>query len=248
MHLVAIKHPPHIGWTGTGPLPATLDVPGALAAALQAAVATGREEAAGWARIHPTGSTNRFDRDAVANAGTPPAGDAARADLDAVRAAKLARTPDAVEAAVWHQQFGGWDLWANVIDELRSSHGVEQARRAERLVNLAQARTDAVTATVKEQFDRKRPYEVDPTIDPVVHRPDGNASFPSGHSSGAFAAAIVLAALVPERAAELMSLASQVAYSRVLGGVHFPSDVAAGARIASRIASDVLRRDGLVAS
>lgn len=239
---------PHIGWVGTGPLPARLDVPALLHASLEDAVRAGRDEAASWAQIHPKGSISRFDRDAQANAGTPPQGNAAAADLDAVRIASRTRTPATIEAAIWHQRFGGWDIWANVIDELRATHGVEQARLAERLVNAAQSRTDVVTAAVKVQFDRRRPYEIDPEIGPVVHKPDGNASFPSGHTSGAYAAAIVLGAIAPERSAELLDLAEQVAYSRVFGGVHFPTDVIAGARIASRIAADVLRREGLASS
>jgi hypothetical protein len=42
---------------------------------------------------------------------------------------------------------------------------------------------------------------------------------------------------MPNRAAEFMRVATQVAYSRMYAGVHFPSDVAAGAKLGSTIAS-----------
>jgi acid phosphatase (class A) len=222
---------------------ARLDVPAGFASTLAASVQAGVDQATAWSRANPGASADRFDHDAVLQGGAPPTGADAAADLDAVRAAKLTRTPDGIAAAQWYQRFGGWDIWKTVVAEIGASEGADQARRAQRLVDAAQDRVDVVTTQLKETYDRPRPYQVDPEIDPVVHRPDGNASFPSGHASGAYAAAIVLAALVPERAQELLDMASQVAYSRVYGGVHFPTDVMAGARLAARVASDVLRRD-----
>jgi acid phosphatase (class A) len=227
---------------------ARLDVPAGFASALAASVQAGVEQANAWASTNPGGGVDRFDRDGVLQGGAPPTGADATADLDAVRAAKLTRTPAGIATAQWYQRFGGWDMWKTVIDEIGATHGADQARRAQQLVQAAQDRVDAVTTQLKERFDRRRPYEVDPAIEPVVHKPNGNASFPSGHASGAYAAALVLAAIVPERAQELLDMASQVAYSRVYGGVHFPTDVMAGARIAGRIATDVLRRDAAAGS
>jgi undecaprenyl-diphosphatase len=69
------------------------------------------------------------------------------------------------------------------------------------------------------------------------HRPRGthplvavphSASFPSGHTATAFAAATVLTALVPRAAAVWFVLAAAIAYSRLYVGVHFPLDLAGG--------------------
>ena len=229
--------------TGLAPANTALPVPAPLRAQLDAAVAGGREEAAGWARIHPTGSTNRFRGDALERLAPPPTGDAADADLQAVRDAKAMRTSDGIERAKQLAARAGWETWESVIAEIGRTEGRDQAEHAARLVQLAAARTDEISGQAKRSWNRRRPYELDPSIAPVVTKPHGNAGYPSGHTSGAYAAALVLAELVPAKADLLLDVAAQVAWSRVYGGVHFPSDVLAGARIASAVASDVLRRD-----
>jgi membrane-associated phospholipid phosphatase len=57
----------------------------------------------------------------------------------------------------------------------------------------------------------------------------------SGHSSTSGAASTVLAALLPERAAELEALAEQAAASRLYGGIHFASDNEAGLALGRRV-------------
>ncbi|MCW2950520.1 MAG: Acid phosphatase, partial [Thermoleophilia bacterium] len=88
---------------------------------------------------------------------------------------------------------------------------------------------------------RARPFVDDPTLTVAIDKPGNNPSYPSGHSSGAYAGAEVLAYLMPDRAAEFMNIAAQVAYSRLYGGVHYPSDVIAGAKIASTITAVLTR-------
>jgi undecaprenyl-diphosphatase len=56
-------------------------------------------------------------------------------------------------------------------------------------------------------------------------------SFPSGHSASAFAFVTGASAEMPILLPVLVPLAGTVAYSRVYIGVHYPSDVAAGAAI-----------------
>lgn len=221
----------------------TLIVPAPLASSLAAAVTAGREEAEDWARIHPTGRTSRFERDAIQRIGAPPSGSDAAADLAMVQEASRERTADGNARAIELAKRAGWDTWESVIADIGRTQGVDQAKHAAKLVQLAASRTDAISDQGKRDWRRPRPYELDPSIAPIVAKPNGNPSYPSGHASGAYAAALVLAALVPERAAEIVGLAAEVAYSRVYGGVHFPSDVITGARIASAVVTDVLRRD-----
>jgi membrane-associated phospholipid phosphatase len=60
-------------------------------------------------------------------------------------------------------------------------------------------------------------------------------SFPSAHASSSFAAARAYSALAP--AAPLYALAGLMAWSRVYLGVHYPSDIAAGALLGTAIGS-----------
>jgi len=62
------------------------------------------------------------------------------------------------------------------------------------------------------------------------------ASFPSGHATTAFAAAILLALWYPRARCLFLGLAGMVALSRILLGSHFPSDVLAGALLGSVVA------------
>ncbi|MFG1395613.1 phosphatase PAP2 family protein [Roseixanthobacter pseudopolyaromaticivorans] len=59
------------------------------------------------------------------------------------------------------------------------------------------------------------------------------SSFPSGHSTVVFAVALAFAALYPRARAALICVAVLVAISRVVLGSHYPSDVLAGAALAS---------------
>ncbi|HWU36004.1 MAG TPA: phosphatase PAP2 family protein, partial [Candidatus Acidoferrum sp.] len=65
------------------------------------------------------------------------------------------------------------------------------------------------------------------------------ASFPSGHATTAFAAAIILGFMYPRQAGVFMGVAVVVGLSRVLLGAHFPSDVLAGAILGSGFALGV---------
>ncbi|MBL8270030.1 phosphatase PAP2 family protein [Steroidobacter sp.] len=60
-------------------------------------------------------------------------------------------------------------------------------------------------------------------------------SYPSGHSAKAYAAAFVLAAMVPEKVDEIFTRADTVAWEPVIGGSHFPTDSTTGARTAAGV-------------
>jgi acid phosphatase (class A) len=92
---------------------------------------------------------------------------------------------------------------------------------------------DHVLERAKKHWDRPRPYASNPEITPCVPKP-GNASYPSGHSTFGTLVSIVLANMLPEKAVALAARAEQYRFNREIGGVHYPSDVAAG-RIAGTV-------------
>lgn len=53
-------------------------------------------------------------------------------------------------------------------------------------------------------------------------------SYPSGHTNRAYIKGIILAAVFPEFAPQIMARASEVGYNRVVMGVHYPLDTIAG--------------------
>jgi undecaprenyl-diphosphatase len=91
----------------------------------------------------------------------------------------------------------------------------------------------AVNGPLKFAWQRDRPAaEVLGLSESLLPLPR-TYSFPSGHSASAFAFATGVSLTLPPAAPAVLPLAGAVAYSRVHTGVHFPSDVLAGAAIGS---------------
>lgn len=85
-------------------------------------------------------------------------------------------------------------------------------------------------ALLKKGLKRHRPADALPNYQSFII-PSDQFSFPSGHTSGAFAMATGLAMFFPETTIIAYIWASLVAVSRVTLGVHFPTDTLAGALI-----------------
>jgi acid phosphatase (class A) len=92
--------------------------------------------------------------------------------------------------------------------------------------------------TAKDAFGRPRPFLTERRLAPVVEKPP-SASYPSGHTTWAVACAIVLADMVPERRAQIFARADEYAHNREVGGVHYPSDVAAGHLAGTALATEL---------
>ena len=88
---------------------------------------------------------------------------------------------------------------------------------------------------IKKFSGRKRPCEIEPHIWANLLPPD-RFSFPSGHTITAFAVAVTLGMFYPVFFAPLMICALVIATSRILLGMHFLSDVVAGALLGTGLA------------
>ncbi len=80
---------------------------------------------------------------------------------------------------------------------------------------------------VKSVFRRTRPRDIEPHCWCHIVTRD-QFSFPSGHSTTAFAVALSLGSFYPEIMPVLLALAANVAISRVVVGMHFMTDVLVG--------------------
>ncbi|MEG0283426.1 MAG: phosphatase PAP2 family protein [Erysipelotrichales bacterium] len=83
---------------------------------------------------------------------------------------------------------------------------------------------------IKNLVKRTRPYEQHDYIKLLIER-QSSYSFPSGHSMTSFMAATVLAYYFPKYKLAFYILATLIAFSRVYVGVHYPSDIIAGALV-----------------
>ena len=89
---------------------------------------------------------------------------------------------------------------------------------------------------LKAKTHRPRPYQVRQDVW-VVGKPLDHFSFPSGHTLHAVAFGLVTLFYFPLLAVILMPFIVMVAMSRVILGLHYPSDVLAGAAIGYALAA-----------
>jgi len=113
-------------------------------------------------------------------------------------------------------------------------YGGPQRFHALLAATLAVAAGVALFLELKRAFKRKRPCALEPHCWAELLPPD-QFSFPSGHTITAFAVAVSLAGFYPELSPGLFFCAISIAASRVVLGMHFLSDVLAGAALGATL-------------
>ena len=83
-----------------------------------------------------------------------------------------------------------------------------------------------VNLCMKNIFNRLRPFQVDTSIISIIMPSD--SSFPSGHTSSAFAAAVSIFLTNKKAGIMALILAVLIAFSRMYFFVHFPTDILGG--------------------
>ena len=193
---------------------------------------------AGEARFEPYLATNRVDyRDVLAS---PPKVDSLWDTADQRLLAELQQASDARwQSAVLDEDFvypRFDEAFGKPIDRKTTPALVLLLNRSIRDVGYA-------TFQAKDHFQRPRPFQrfqlprmcgKQHPPQPEVH-PTSGSSYPSGHSAYGWAVAMILARVAPDRAEALMSRAAEYSESRVICGMHFPSDVSAGQTIAEAV-------------
>jgi undecaprenyl-diphosphatase len=94
----------------------------------------------------------------------------------------------------------------------------------------------AIYRQLKHRLVRERPYAAHPGF-LLGTAPLDRYSFPSGHTLHAVHFTLVATAHVPELALGLVPFTLLIAASRVVLGLHYPTDVAAGALIGGGLAA-----------
>src|SRR5829696_1800004 len=147
------------------------------------------------------------------------------------RARSMAHGPDAVGMVRRYSKLGehgavwiGVGLAGALVDPPRRRHWL----RATATVGAAYL----TSTSIKMAIGRKRPAVED--LPHLMATPTG-LSFPSSHSTSSFAAARAYGPLLPAPALYLAAIA--MGASRLYLGVHYPSDVAAGAALGTVLGS-----------
>jgi undecaprenyl-diphosphatase len=155
----------------------------------------------------------------------------------------VARFDAAVEAAVdrWRgrkgfdlvfetaSQLGDWSVIWHLAGAARGLTSDQAASEAVRLSATLGLESLIVNQGIKRLFGRRRPT-LEGGLTERLRRP-ATSSFPSGHASAAFCAAVLLSDRHRGQAPFWYALAVVVAFSRVYVKLHHASDVVAGSVI-----------------
>jgi acid phosphatase (class A) len=188
---------------------------------------------------------------AMALLGPPPeaGSEAQQRDLEAVLAAQRAARDTPRRALAIADSKASCARFADAL-------GAEVPAAALPFLDRVAWQASAVTGAAKRHYRRARPYVGQPAVERLADAIASPAeaadrdvadahdfsSYPSGHSAFGAACAILLAGMVPERAAALFERARSYAESREIVGAHFPRDVEAG-RMAGELAMAFIRQD-----
>jgi acid phosphatase (class A) len=196
-----------------------------LTAALAVSLLTGG--ATWWHLDHRLHYLDGHTQEFVALFVAPPAADspATRRELDELLELQRRRTEAQAEAARADRKteiarfYGALGLSADRSPSLPA---------LQRLTRRAEDDVRPYVRAAKYRFRRLRPYEIEPRLQPCIDNVQADLSYPSGHATYGYAMALLLAAMVPERRAALLARADEFARQRMVCGVHFASDLAAG--------------------
>lgn len=144
---------------------------------------------------------------------------------------------------------GYWDTgapsyrWSEIAVAEHLKDGVSWLIAARDLSLMHIAIYDAMVAAwdSKYAYSRPRPSVVNAGLATVVPNPP-SPSYPAEHAVAAGAASEVLAYIYPDRAAYFREKAEEAARSRLVAGVNYPSDVAAGLALGKQVAALVIER------
>jgi undecaprenyl-diphosphatase len=132
-------------------------------------------------------------------------------------------------------RLGDGHFWCLLLPVLPCVYGVDALRPAAAMAATGMAGA-LIYRWLKARLARERPFVRHAGIDAAM-APLDRYSFPSGHTLHAVSFAAQACAHFPELAWILVPLALSIAASRVVLGLHYPTDVLAGAALGAGLAA-----------
>ena len=131
-------------------------------------------------------------------------------------------------------RLGDGVLWYGLMLACLAAGGAQAIRPVAHMASIGFVCT-VLYKWLKSKTSRPRPFAVESAVRAGAEPLDA-FSFPSGHTLHAVAFSIIAIAYYPALAAVLVPFSVLVALSRVVLGLHYPSDVLAGAALGAIIA------------
>ena len=173
----------------------------------------------------------------------PPGGDVTQAEIKDLKTLAAQRDQATLD------KISFWDIgspafrWNEIaVNEcLKHSLNINRASRILALLNVAIYDATIAAWDTKYAYNRKRPSEANASLETAVPNP-ASPSYPSEHAVTAGAASAVLAYAFPDIASAILARADEAGQSRVLAGVQYPSDVAAGLELGRKVGALAVER------
>lgn len=169
----------------------------------------------------------------------PPAkgSDADKADMQAVLEAQ-AHASDARKAqALADSDETVYVMFTPVLGEKFTAANTPKA--AHLFERIGDSEDDTLDAA-KPFFGRIRPWIANTDVKAIA-KPTKSGSYPSGHTTRVTINAIMMSMMVPEKKEQFWARADDYAESRVIGGMHYPTDISAGWRTGTAMATMMLQ-------
>lgn len=160
----------------------------------------------------------------------------ARGERELLKGLIADATPASLARAVSEDRMTPW-LFAQVLGP---GFSAEAKPKTAELLRKATEDSRRISDSVKDAFGRARPLAADPTIKTAIQTP-ASAAYPSGHATRAWLWCRLLCELAPADTHEaIRARARLIGVDRLVAGVHFPTDVAAGFALGNAVAEALL--------
>ncbi|MGV1792441.1 acid phosphatase [Rhizobium sp. A37_96] len=171
----------------------------------------------------------------------PPANDSAqmKAELGEILTIQVTRTPEMAARAVADAEENVW-RFSDVIDNPKFTK--ENLPKFSAFFDRIVETEGAVVDPAKDVWKRPRPHLYSDLVKPIVPL-SKSGSYPSGHTTLGTLMGIVLSNMVPEKRAVIMARAWEYGHNRVVGGIHYATDIEAGRIAGTVIAETIMTHD-----
>lgn len=169
----------------------------------------------------------------------PPAYDSDQMQLELTALKAITPTFATTAAAYFWQSPAGAFLYTyGTANRLLFEHGLDAnpplAAHIYAAISVAQYDAFVGCYEAKYTYWSMRPFQVDPEYKPLFPTPN-HPSYPSAHSCQTSAVVTVLASFFPADAEALWKVAKETGDSRMWAGIHFQSDIDAGAALGKAV-------------
>jgi membrane-associated phospholipid phosphatase len=173
----------------------------------------------------------------------PPDRSASETELNEIAALAASRDRAALDRIAYWDTGAPSYRWSEIAVAAHMKKGIGWPIASRDLALMHIAIYDAMVAAwdAKYSYKRLHPSEARPGLTIALANPP-SPSYPAEHAVAAGAASEVLAYVFPERAAWFRQQAEEAARSRVIAGINYPSDVAAGLTLGQQVAALVIAR------